>query len=128
MDLNEHQQQVSNPVLDKLLSVSINMVGWLKFLGVMNILSGVATALTIVGIIVAWVPIWLGVLLFQAGSQIKDAQHSGNHHHLVAMMEKLKLYFIIQGVLILLGLIFVLIIFMVTGISIMEALSSDMTY
>ena len=45
--------------------------GWLKFLGVLSIISGVGTALSIVGIIFAWLPIWMGVLMFQAGSSIE---------------------------------------------------------
>jgi hypothetical protein len=42
--------------------------GWLKFLGILSIIGGVFQALTIVGIIYAWIPIWSGVLLHQAGS------------------------------------------------------------
>ncbi|NIW79677.1 MAG: hypothetical protein GWN16_09545, partial [Calditrichae bacterium] len=45
------------------------MSAWLKFLGIVSIISGAVVAITIVGIIIAWLPIWLGVLLFQAGDR-----------------------------------------------------------
>ena len=38
--------------------------GWMKFLGIVMVIAGIFTAITIVGIIIAWLPIWLGVLLF----------------------------------------------------------------
>jgi hypothetical protein len=55
------------------LSVPIYQArGWLKFLGVLSIMSGVGQALSLVGILVAWLPIWMGVLMFQAGSNIES--------------------------------------------------------
>ncbi len=42
--------------------------GWIKFLGILSIVSGALGALSIIGILWAWLPIWLGVLLFQAAS------------------------------------------------------------
>jgi hypothetical protein len=51
--------------------------GWLKFLGVLSIIGGIVQALSIVGIIIAWLPIWMGVLMFQAGSSIDAAGQGG---------------------------------------------------
>lgn len=73
------------------------MAGWLKFVGVVTILSAIPTALTIFGMVVAWVPAWLGILLIQAGR----AAGSGDERELLRMVEKLKTYFIVQGLLIL---------------------------
>lgn len=109
MDLNEqthNQQNDSARYLNEMAAVGDNMVGWLKFLGVVNIILGVFVALSIIGIIVAWLPIWLGVLLFQAGNQINEARISRNYYHLVTMMQKFKMYFMIQGILLLISLIF----------------------
>ncbi|GAB4367914.1 MAG: hypothetical protein Kow0042_08810 [Calditrichia bacterium] len=94
-------------ILDRIESISVNMNGWLKFLGIVNIVSGALTALSLVGIIIAWLPIWLGILLLQAGNRATNARLTNNRQELVVMMDKIRLYFIIQGVLIIVGLIVV---------------------
>jgi hypothetical protein len=80
--------------------------GWLKFLGVLSIISGVGGALSIVGIIFAWLPIWMGVLMFQAGSSIESAGQIGDKFAFVRSLGSLKTYFVLQGVLTLLGIVF----------------------
>ena len=78
--------------------------GWLKFLGVLSIISGVGSALSIVGIIFAWLPIWMGVLMFQAGSSIESAGQFGDKFAFLRSLGGLKTYFVLQGVLSLLGI------------------------
>jgi len=124
MDFNEQaqtQQDDSARYINDMLAVGENMVGWLKLLGVVNIIMGVFVALSIVGILVAWLPIWLGVLLFQAGSQITEARVSRNYLHLVEMMRKFKMYFMIQGILLIISLIFAVIGFLSFGAALMSA-------
>ncbi len=82
------------------------MSAWLKFLGIVSIISGAVVAITIVGIIIAWLPIWLGVLLFQAGDRAYQSQYSENLKEIVQMVDKLRMYFIIYGVLTILGITF----------------------
>ncbi len=96
-------------VLQRIQSVSMNMTGWLKFLGIINIISGALSALSIVGIVVAWLPIWLGVLLLQAGNRASNAAYSKDPRELVAMLDKLRLYFVIQGILFIIMIAFVVI-------------------
>lgn len=79
--------------------------GWLKFLGVLSIIGGVGQALSIVGILFAWLPIWMGVLMFQAGSSIESAGQFGDKFAFLRSMGSLKTYFVLQGVLTLLGII-----------------------
>lgn len=86
-------------ILNQIQRVSESMSGWLKFLGIMNIISGALTALSIWGIIIAWLPIWLGVLLLQAANRINTARFTQNKGELITMMDKLRLYFVIQGIL-----------------------------
>lgn len=93
------QQPEDARILQDIENISGNMSGWLKFLGIINIISGAFTALTLFGIVIAWLPIWLGVLLLQAGNRITHAKLTNNRQGLVTMMDKLRLYFIIQGVL-----------------------------
>ena len=70
---------------------------WLKILGIVNIIFGVPLAIVIVGLL----NIWLGYLLYKAGDYAATA--SGDD--LVAMMEKLRTYFIVQAILTILGLV-----------------------
>jgi len=92
-----------------------NMTLWLKLLGIINIIQGAFIALSIIGILVAWIPIWLGVLLFQAGNRAQNAVIANNPRELVVMMDKLRLYFIIQGIIFVVILAFVLIGFIIMG-------------
>jgi Family of unknown function (DUF5362) len=79
--------------------------GWLKFLGVLSIISGVGAALSIVGILFAWLPIWMGVLMFQAGSAVESAGQLGDKFAFLRSMGSLKTYFMLQGILTLLGIV-----------------------
>lgn len=90
--------------------------GWMKLLGVLSIVYGILTALTLVGIVVAWLPIWMGVLLFQSASAIEEAQMAGNKEAMVRSLGKLKTYFTIMGVLMILTIIFTVIGF-ITGMA-----------
>ena len=104
-------------ILNQIQGVSNNMTGWLKFLGIINIIQGAIAIISTfgIGIIIAWLPIWLGVLLLQAGSRITAARFSNNQEELITMMDKLRLYFIIQGVLIIVVLALAIIGFLVFG-------------
>jgi len=78
--------------------------GWIKFLGIINIVGGLFTALSLIGILWAWVPIWLGVLLLQAGNAIERARLAGDEAAMRLSLDKLRVYFIVQGVLFLVGI------------------------
>lgn len=88
-----------------------NCRGWLKFLGVMSIISGIIQVFTIIGIIFAWLPIWIGVLLFQAASAVERAYETGDSNEINVSLSKLKTYFMIMGVISLLGVIFFAVMF-----------------
>ncbi len=75
--------------------------GWLKFVGIMMILGGIPSALGLVGII----PIWQGVLLMQAASSIETAANTGQRYAFNSAMSNIKTFFVINGVLILIGII-----------------------
>jgi len=90
---------------------------WLKLVGVLMIIYGVLAALSIIGLIVAWLPIWTGVLLFQAAKAIEQAHEAEDEPALLTAMNKLKTYFTITGVLALIGLIFAAVTFFVGGLA-----------
>jgi hypothetical protein len=80
--------------------------GWMKFIGVLMIIVGVLYALTLVGIIIAWLPIWMGVVLYQAGSSTEQAYFNGDKFSLIKSLSQLKLYFTIMGIMTLIGIVF----------------------
>lgn len=79
--------------------------GWLKFFGIMNILYGVLAAITVVGIIIAWLPIWLGVLVNTAANKVEKAYMVGDYQALLETQQELSTYFLINAVLVLIGLV-----------------------
>jgi hypothetical protein len=94
---NQLVQQLSIPIFQAR--------GWLKFLGILSIISGAISALSIIGIIYAWLPIWMGVLMFQAGSSIESASQFGDKFTFLRSMGSLKTYFVLQGVIALISII-----------------------
>ena len=79
--------------------------GWMKLVGVMSIIGGALQALTLVGIPIAWLPIWTGILLIQAAGAIEQAYLGESQAAMTRSLSKLKTYFIIMGVLTLITLI-----------------------
>jgi len=79
--------------------------GWLKFVGVLMIIGGIPGIAGLVGILT----IWQGVLLFQAASSIEMAATTGQKYALSTAIGNLKTFFVLNGVLILVGLILALV-------------------
>lgn len=82
---------------------------WMQLIGVMMIIGGLFTALSIIGIIVAWIPIWAGVVLMQAAGSVDLAYTSNNNEAAMTAMRRLKTYFTIFGVLTLVYIVFAVI-------------------
>jgi len=73
--------------------------GWMKLLAVLLILGGVLTALTIWGILIAWLPIWGGVVLFQVAGALEEGQLAeGRTQAYERAFAKLKTFFVLMGV------------------------------
>ncbi len=88
---------------------------WMKFIGVLAIISGVTAMFSIVGLLICWLPIWMGILLFQAGNRIEEAFEKGNKEYLMDSMLKLKKYFTIMGIISLFSLALVFLAILFTG-------------
>ncbi len=83
----------------------INASGWIKLSGWVMIITGILQCLSIFGIIVAWLPIWMGFLLKRAGDSLSLARQTNNHFLIYSTAKDLGLYFTIIGVLTIIGLI-----------------------
>lgn len=111
------QQPVKDEfAIQEIKRVAVDTAGWLKFLGIFFIIYGGLIAITIIGIVIAWLPIWMGILLYSAGKKATDAQYTNNPMHLVEMMKKFRTFFIIQGVLLILGLVGI-VLFLIIGVT-----------
>ncbi len=79
--------------------------GWMKFLGVLQLIYGIITVLTIIGIL--W--IWLGLVLIKAANNLKMAKE-GDEEALVEASSNLSTYFTAMGIVALVGLVIGLIV------------------
>jgi hypothetical protein len=91
------------------------MKGWLKLLGIVQIVAGILQALTLFGILWAWLPIWMGVVLNGAANKAADYTEKGDEQALAEFTGKLKLFFIINGVMMIVSLAVIAISLMVMG-------------
>ena len=98
---NEQIRRVAEPIQEAQM--------WMKLVGVLSIAQGLLAAITVVGIVVAWLPIWMGVLLFQAASRAETAYSSGDEAALIEALSKIRTYFTIVGVMTMLGLLLTLV-------------------
>ncbi|MDO8896051.1 MAG: DUF5362 family protein [Bacteroidales bacterium] len=79
--------------------------GWMKFLGIVMIIYGAIMALTIVGIIIAWLPIWLGIIVYQAAKNSKSATLTGDKFMLMKSLQNINNYFTISGILLIISIL-----------------------
>jgi hypothetical protein len=92
------------------------MSGWIKFLAIVCIICGGVYVLTIVGIIIAWVLIWIGVILLRV-SKICKAVADGTFESIGEMFASLKTFFILSGVFTIITIALSIIWFMIIGIA-----------
>ncbi len=114
---NENQNQnIESNVIKEVSLPLFSSKGWIKLIGILMIIYGVFAALTLVGILVAWLPIWLGVLLMKVASAMEQARVTGNKELLIKAQNNLSTYFTIYGVLALIGIILA-VVFIIVGLS-----------
>jgi hypothetical protein len=93
-DLDNRTRETSAPLFEAR--------GWMRFLGVLCILQGAWMAATFYGLIVAWLPVWTGILLFQAAGAAGRAHLNADQESLIRSLRKLKTCLVIIGAVILL--------------------------
>ncbi|MBT2772146.1 DUF5362 domain-containing protein [Halomonas sp. ISL-60] len=94
------QQELLKDVIEPIYRAKF----WMQLTGVMLIISGILSAISIVGIIVAWIPVWAGIVLMQSAKAANKAFQSGDARETKFALEKIKTHFTIFGVLILIYL------------------------
>lgn len=100
------ESSVTTPAINQTVQQNVRgMKGWLKLLGIVQIVAGILQALSIVGIIWAWLPIWMGVILNSAGNKAQEFAEKGDPQALAEFTGKLKLYFIVSGVMMIVSLV-----------------------
>jgi hypothetical protein len=100
---------------------------WMRMLGVLAIIGGILQAITLWGLIICWLPIWMGILIFRAASAVEIAQLNGDKAQLFASLNHLKTFFTIQGVIMLIMIVLSGIGLLIAGGSLI-ALLSEMRY
>jgi len=83
---------------------------WIKFLAVLTIAGGVLSVIaSLWSLVFVWLPIWSSVLLYRAATRVTSASSSGNEAELVEALDRLRLYFLISGVVTLIALVLVIV-------------------
>ena len=79
--------------------------GWMQLMGILFILNGAMMVLSIWGIVLCWLPIWLGLTLMAAAKNVRTAAELDNQEYLRVALEKIGLFFKINGILVIIGLV-----------------------
>ena len=115
-DIQNLDQNNESGLITEVSSPLYNSKGWIKLIGILMIIYGAIMALSLVGIIIAWLPIWLGVLLLQVSSRIEQAHAIGSKDMMIRAQTSLATFFTIYGVLALIGII-ISVVFIIIGLS-----------
>ncbi len=103
--MNFESEQKEEQIIREVSYPIYSNKGWLKFYGIVNIVLGVFGALSIVGLLYAWLFVWIGVLIYSAAGKVESAYESGNKFTFIEAQRKLTTYFVINAVLILVGFV-----------------------
>lgn len=79
--------------------------GWIKLAGIMSIIQGVIGILSLWGILISWVPIWIGIILLKASNGLGRAYEMDDATELQQALARLAKYFKIYGILMLIAII-----------------------
>ena len=87
--------------------------GWITFLAIVAFLNAAIQVISSfgIGIIVAWLPIWIGVLLIQASSAIGRYELNLTEDDLQEGMEKLAMAFKVTSVWVIVTIALVILVF-----------------
>lgn len=70
----------------------------MRLVGILLIINGAVITITGIGVLIAWLPIWLGILLLKTAQAVSIAWQHGNQHMLDLALRRLRTTFTIMGV------------------------------
>ncbi len=97
---------INNPAVSNVMRPLQDAAGWMKLVGTLGIIYGVLLAISIVGLLIAWLPIWMGVLLNRAADDARAAAMAGDEARAIAATNSLRTIFKVYGVIVLIGILF----------------------
>jgi len=80
--------------------------GWVRAAGVAIIFHGLLLGMTQIGLLLAWVPVWLGIVAFGIANAAETAHESDDPASITLMNRRLRLFFQILAALAIVGLLF----------------------
>lgn len=83
-----------------LATILSSRAGWIKFAAVMSIISGVVFCLSLLGALVGWIPIWMGVVLFKVAGAAEKAAYFGRRDDLEEVLNRVGGFFKLNGIFI----------------------------
>lgn len=89
--------------IEEVLTPMYEVKGWLKFIGIFSIVTGALCCISIVGIIIAWLYIWIGSLLVQSANRLNEGFLNQQPWLMHEGLEKLKSVITIVGILMLIS-------------------------
>lgn len=95
--------------------------GWMKFLGIVQLIYGILTAITLVGIL--W--IWLGLVLIKASNNLRLAK-DGDEESLIEASQNLSTYFTVWGIIAIIGVAITVIVMIIYLFVVAGAVMSNM--
>jgi hypothetical protein len=113
-----------NDLEQKVTATCKEMRGWIKFLAIVWIVSGGIYALTIVGMVIAWIPIWLGIVLLRLSNNCKEIAEGG-FESLGNMFSSLKTFFLLTGIFTIITIVLSIIWAIIFGIAMVGGFLSE---
>jgi len=102
------EETIENSPIQNIIEPLYYGRGWIKFLGILMIISGVIQIFTLIGILVCWIPIWMGVILVKTAEFIGIAYEQDSEGDATVASNHLRQFFKISGIISILYLILVL--------------------
>lgn len=99
------EQNVSGGIKDLSLPLGKASV-WMLISGIITIIGGAFMVIATlgIGILFAWFPIWMGILLIMAAGAAKKAHVNNSTADFLNALNKLKTYFMVSGIVSLIGI------------------------
>ncbi|MCX7835532.1 MAG: DUF5362 domain-containing protein [bacterium] len=115
----------NDPWFVQISNILTGTKSWAKFLGVLLIIEGIMVAFSIWGLLFAWLPIWLGVLLYQAGNHAELVAFLRNKEQVLLYLDKMRLFLKISGIFTILMICMAILFIVIAGSAFLALLNSN---